>query len=229
MEDTHRPLPASHPLLEPCWRSAKAAARWWADQLRSKPKPFDNGDLMSSAIANVALSTMPVSAPPSEDQLTVFVDALALAVMQQFFERPTGPWSLHHVVHLNCDYSPEKTIMDALEVADLHNHPRVVRLPAKVSMHVHVFDVEVRNGYRAPYKFIHDERGLRLKLAHAHLEYAQALDVVVDYEVIPRDSAYGTLDDFRAELAKKETALREVEKLIQLGDVVNRLTHPASS
>lgn len=118
---------------------ALAAARWWADAIRSPH--HDNGDIMFNLLAR-----LPRPEPLDDDQLTAFVNHLS-ATIQQHIDHNT--WTLT----LGVDYGPDPELSDAARAAGINTRP--LGFPVKTCMWVKPgVSVTVSAGYRAPDKTI---------------------------------------------------------------------------
>lgn len=158
--------------LEPITRRvARQAAEWWADIYRDTPRPFDNGDASTSAMATMMLALSPAGDAPTEEVLSVFVDAFVSGVVAQIYQGDSPISSRYSSARAGIDYHPHGVLADAIAVAGLQRHPRTVRLPVKTQMYIMPMHVEVAAGYGAPWKTIVDARtpALRLGEAYAHL------------------------------------------------------------
>lgn len=123
--------------------AAKAAAKWWADRLRSPGLP-SNGDA-SGAGGMVAILGALTQRPQSAEALTKFETLLAARITQEL-AKGHGLW-------LGVDYHPDALLADAARDAGLT--PGMGDWPWKTHMDVRPECVRVAPGYRAELQTIH--------------------------------------------------------------------------
>ena len=111
------------------------AAKWWADQLRTRTKQ-DNGEVMASMLATLASQRR-------EDPLRVDVFERELLMR---LDRDTNE-HLDGCVTLSCDYGAEGLLRDAAKAAGIV--PMCPPFPMKTTMWVRSDSVTVRHGYGA--------------------------------------------------------------------------------
>lgn len=152
--------------------AAHVAARWWVERYIKTPRPFDNGDPVTSGLAELFTSQRPVSPAPTAAELEKFHGELASRIFAELWTDSHGkPAEFRHMTLgfpstvFGIDYRPNGVLSDAIEAAGLGNHPRTRTLPVKTTMRVHLLHVMVSAGYRAPWETLFDKRPQEYKFA----------------------------------------------------------------
>ena len=129
-------------------KEAKAAAKWWADTLRTLPAQ-DNGDGFQSA-----LGTMLQRAGRSltDEEIQTFEDGVE-AVVEKLIDRAEEwrPGRDKWFVVLSTDYGPDMELREAIDRL-LPGDARTLvgnKLPWKTVMHINPGEVKVSRGYGA--------------------------------------------------------------------------------
>jgi hypothetical protein len=129
---------------------ARAAARWWADQLTAD-EPHRTGDAMSEAFATFARSK---TAAPTADQVETFRASLEAAILRML-RGPDSSWEAAVAAReprwgaafrtVATDYGPEGILKEAAEAAGINT----LLLPVKTCMWVNPGSVRVSHGYNS--------------------------------------------------------------------------------
>ena len=119
--------------------TAQKAAKWWADQLRTKPK-LDNGD---DSLAGILTSVVAYRLQEKEYENRKFEDAnkfeIALAEILELENDERG-------VILSVDYNPDYLLSKAIKNVNINVGQ--TRLPWKTTMWITKNKIEVAYGYR---------------------------------------------------------------------------------
>jgi hypothetical protein len=113
----------------------KAAAKWWADQLRGTT--FDNGVSEHNAMATMVQAS---NKPLSDEVIRLFQKYLEIDI-------PGMDWPT-----LSVDYDPDQILSAAGEAAGINLE---FRLPWKTCMEIGDNEVQVACGYGKPFKTIY--------------------------------------------------------------------------
>lgn len=120
-------------------KEIEVAAKWWADQLRTKPK-HDNGDATQTAM--LALATE-YQTPVTDIQIDNFQRSLELRLIERCGDSGS---------HLGVDYGPDTILANASMDAGIET---AYRFPVKTNMWVQPGCVKVSCGYRAPIEILY--------------------------------------------------------------------------
>lgn len=129
--------------------SAKAAAKWWADQLRGGAK-LDNGDESRQGGMAMMLGLLAQSAE-RKGRDTGKVDAFEEALARRFEAIDDGKWKFPIA---GVDYHPDRHLVEAAEEVGLDLG--MASPPWKTSMYSLAGKVTVYCGYRAPEEVVYD-------------------------------------------------------------------------
>lgn len=116
----------------------KAAAKWWADQLRSKPK-HDNGDGFHNALMSLLAERI---TPLPESEIQKFQDCLEDVLKKN-----------EYIYCVSVDYGACGNLASAADAAGINIQDR---LPVKTNMWIEPGKVKVSCGYRAPIEVIYE-------------------------------------------------------------------------
>lgn len=117
----------------------KAAAKWWADCLRT-PKRHNNGDSLHNGMMALLMER---SAPIEADKIDRFQEELEKSLRGR-----TRDW-------ISVDYGPDITLTDACGRAEIEDIG--YRFPVKTCMWINPGEVKVSCGYRAPEEILYKE------------------------------------------------------------------------
>ena len=127
---------ADHPAV-------KAAAKWWADQMRH-PKSSTSGDDMIDMMTMWAQSQQKENAAEEIDR---FESELAKLIAEDVELERWAKWG----PCISVDYGPDLMLHTALNAAGI---PNAMALPIKTVMWVNEGKITVRRGYRADEKVV---------------------------------------------------------------------------
>lgn len=142
---------------------ARAAARWWADQLTANQDPR-TGDAMHEALTMYARSKS--TATVTEEQVEAFTVHLEQAVLEMLRDEhsswdkavATEPHVGSAFRRLEVDYHPDEILKGALNAAGIQRRAGGW-LPLKTVMKVDPGRLRVKLGYRAEWEVLRVEEG----------------------------------------------------------------------
>lgn len=136
-------------------QSARAAAKWWADFLRSGRLSYNNGD--DSASGGMAFAMMAIAESRKPDPVKDGVDAFEHHLSMILLERLSRPGrDASWPVSFGVDYGPDPELRDALVAAGIPGSSS--RLPWKTTMWAYMDHVDVSTGYGREAATIFDAR-----------------------------------------------------------------------
>lgn len=150
---THAEVSADSPEIS-------AAAKWWADQLRTKPK-HDNGDATHALLYSLVSAVTKLNPPEVADRFEVILRGkLAAQINDGKSWYPEEPNRASYNRGVYVDYHAPPVLMDSLAEAGGEGGD-MMTFPCKTSMWINPGKVIVKNGYGADEQTIYSGNSSR--------------------------------------------------------------------
>lgn len=135
-------------------KEIQVAAKWWADQLRTKARQ-DNGDFMHNAMmAILTRQQQPIEKQKGDLFEAKLIELLTKERNERQSATNVNEYYRNGMSCLSVDYGADLTLRKAAEEAGVDID---MRLPVKTNMWIEQGKVSVSCGYRAPIEILYSE------------------------------------------------------------------------